>query len=64
MPGIINGRAWLQARHRFLEEELAKDPEPEQRSALEAELAAVDQELGASKHRWWRLLLWGTRPPA
>ncbi|MDQ1359435.1 MAG: hypothetical protein QOJ52_619 [Acidimicrobiaceae bacterium] len=63
MPGIISGRAWLQERHRFLQEELAKDPAPEHRAVLEAELAAVDQELGASKQRWWRSLLWGTRPP-
>ncbi len=63
MPGIISGRAWLQQRQRVLQEELAKDPAPEQRAVLQAALDAVDQELGAAKSRWWRSLLWGTRPP-
>jgi hypothetical protein len=63
VPGIISGRAWLQERQRVLQEELAKDPAPEQRAALQTELDAVDQELGAAKSRWWRALLWGTRPP-
>jgi hypothetical protein len=63
MPGIVNGRAWLSDRRRFLREELAKDPSPEQRAAIAADLAQVDQELSSSQRRWWRALLWGARPP-
>jgi hypothetical protein len=64
VPGIISGRAWLHERRRFLQEELAKDPTPEQKVAIETELAAVEQELGASNRRWWHWLLGGGRPPA
>jgi hypothetical protein len=62
MPGIVNGGAWLSRRRRFLEEELAKNPPAEQRAAFDAELAKVNEELGASRRRWWRGMLWG-RPP-
>ncbi len=62
MPGIVNGRAWLSERRRFLQEELAKDPPEEQRAVLEAELAAVSQEMAGKQHHWWRWLL-GARPP-
>ncbi|MGH9126476.1 MAG: hypothetical protein ACRDZ8_17375 [Acidimicrobiales bacterium] len=61
MPGIVNGRAWLSERRRFLQEELAKDPPEEQRAAIEAELAAVDQQIGQSGGHWWRWLF-GARP--
>jgi hypothetical protein len=68
MPGIIDGRAWLVNRRAFLQGELTKEPPPEgeQRTALETELAAVDQELAAARGHWWRRLLWGiggVRPP-
>ncbi len=59
MSGIIAGRAWLIERRQFLHEELAKDPPEDQRSVLESELAAVDQELAAKHHRWWRRFLGG-----
>jgi len=61
VPGIIDGRAWLTQRQRFLRDELAKQPDDQHRSALEAELAAVEDELGASRRRWWHWLL-GVRP--
>jgi hypothetical protein len=64
VPGIISGGSWLANRRRFLQEELAKDPAPEQRATIEAELAAVDRELAGSHRRWWRWLIWGYKPPA
>src|ERR1700738_4560405 len=65
MPGIISGGAWLSDRRHFLQEELAKDPPPapDQRAVLEAELAAVNQQLADRKRHWWRSLRWGSRPP-
>jgi hypothetical protein len=65
MPGIVSGRAWLSERRRFLQEELAKDPPPQQRTVLEAELATVEQELKVSRGHWWRWLagFGGGRPP-
>lgn len=63
MPGIIDGGDWLANRRRFLQEELAKDPPAEQRSAIEAELATMEQELAASRRHRRRWLLWGARPP-
>jgi hypothetical protein len=63
MPGIISGKSWLSERRRFLQEELAKDPDAELRAALEAELATVNQELGAAKRHWWRRLSGGSHPP-
>jgi hypothetical protein len=63
VPGIIDGRAWLAERRRFLRDELAKDPDEQQRSALEAELAAVEAELEAGRPRWWRWVLGGFRLP-
>ncbi len=61
MPGIIDGRAWLANRRAFLQGEMAKEPPPEgeQRAAIEAELAAVDQELAAGRRHWWHRVLWG-----
>lgn len=65
MPGIIDGRSWLEERKLFLEGELTKDPAPapEQRHAIEAELAKVTGELAAKRRHWWRFLVWGGRPP-
>jgi hypothetical protein len=62
VPGIVNGRAWLSERRRFLQEELAKDPADDQRAAIEAELASLDEEAGSKKHHWFSWLL-GSRPP-
>lgn len=62
MPGIVNGRAWLSERRRFLQEELAKDPPEEQRAAIQAELTAVEEQIGHSGGHWWRWLF-GARPP-
>lgn len=62
MPGIVNGRAWLAERRRFLKDELAKDPPEGQRQVLESELAKVNEEIGTTKHHWFRWIL-GSRPP-
>jgi hypothetical protein len=59
VSGIIQGKAWLSERRRFLQEELAKDPPEDERSVLESELAAVDQEMASKHHRWWRRFLGG-----
>jgi len=63
VPGIVDGRSWLTERSRFLKEELAKDPDSEQRTAMEAELAAVEQELALKRRHWRRWLFWGGRIP-
>ena len=63
MPGIIDGRDWLANRRRFLQEQLAKDPTAEQRAAIEAELADLDQELTTSRRHRRRWSFWGARPP-
>jgi hypothetical protein len=62
MPGIVSGSNWLSERRRFLQEELAKEPPEEQRTILESELAAIDQEIGRNRRHWWRWLF-GARPP-
>jgi hypothetical protein len=59
VSGIIEGKAWLIERRRFLQDELAKDPPEDQRDVIASELAAVDQELASKRHRWWRRLLGG-----
>jgi hypothetical protein len=60
MPGVIDSRHWLRQRISHLEELLAKDPPPEQRQLIEAELASAREELRRSRG-WVRWLLWGSR---
>jgi hypothetical protein len=45
MPGIVEGRKWLQARLAFLQEALDAGPPDDQRKAIEDEIAAVRDEL-------------------
>jgi hypothetical protein len=64
VPGIISGSNWLRERRRVLSDELKKDLSGEQRTALEAELAAVDQQMAAARPKWWQwLFMHGVRPP-
>jgi hypothetical protein len=60
MPGVIDSRHWLRQRIGHLEELLRNDPPPEQRQAIEAELAQAREELRRSAG-WVRWLLWGAR---
>ncbi len=64
VPGIISGGNWLRERRHVLSDELKKDLPSEQRSALEAELAAVEQEVAATRPKWWQwLFMHGVHPP-
>ena len=50
MPAsIVDGNSWLHNRRAFLRELLAGDPSDEQRVAIEAELATVEEEIRARK---------------
>jgi hypothetical protein len=54
VPGIVEGRKWLQARLAFLQECLdAGPPEPE-RTAIEDEIAALRAEM--HRHSPWHWL--------
>ncbi len=54
MPGIVEGRKWLQARLAFLQERLdAGPPEPE-RKVIEDEIAQLRAEM--RHHGPWRWL--------
>jgi hypothetical protein len=60
MSGVIDGRHWLRQRIAHLEEQLRNEPPPEERQAIEAELAQAREELRRSGG-WVRWLLWGAR---
>jgi hypothetical protein len=54
MPGVIDGRKWLQHRRQVLRDALeAEGITADQRAVIEAELAQLDQEVAASRRRWW-----------
>lgn len=61
MPGIVEGRKWLQTRLAFLQERLdAGPPEPE-RTEIEAEIAALRAEMRRhSPWHWLRFLYHST----
>jgi hypothetical protein len=63
MSGIIDGRRWLEARLRHLQAELDTDPPPERRSAIEQEMATIRAEVGATRRRWRRFLIFGGHLP-
>lgn len=50
-PGasIVDPNAWLHNRRAFLRELLAGDPSDEERAAIEAELAVVEEEIRSRK---------------
>ena len=57
MPGIVDGRKWLQSRVAFLEGRLAEGPPDEERVAIEQELVALREEMRAhGRFRWLRVL--------
>lgn len=60
MAGIIDGKAWRAERRRRLRAELEKDLTDEQKAPIEAELAALEDEIRVSRrHRW---LFWSRAP--
>jgi hypothetical protein len=63
VPGIIDGRQWLENRARALENELRGELEEDHRRAVEAELVMVRAELGRTRRRWRRWLLGAGRLP-
>jgi len=57
VPGIVEGRKWLQARLAFLQELLDADPPDDERKAIEQEMVAVREELRRhSPLHWLRFL--------
>jgi hypothetical protein len=64
VPGIIDGRQWLENRLSHLEAQLHDDAalSEEDRRAVETEIAEVKAELASSRRRFRRFILWGGRP--
>ncbi len=53
MSGVINGRQWLRARLRVLEEALERDDlDPAERARLGDEAARVHEELAGARRAW------------
>jgi hypothetical protein len=63
VSGIVDGRAWRAERRRRLRAELEKDLTDDQRQPVEAELAALEQEIKSHRRPLWRWLVWGGRKP-
>jgi hypothetical protein len=63
MPGIIDGRKWIEERRRHLKAALDNNPTDEERKAIEAELEKLDAEAKSSHRRFRRWIFWGGRPP-
>jgi hypothetical protein len=63
MPGIIDGKAWLENRLAHLQTQL-QDPglSDDDRKVLEAESAELKAELASSRRRFRRFIFWGGRP--
>jgi hypothetical protein len=61
VPGIVEGRQWLEQRIAFLEAELSRDPSDGTRALIEVELATLREELRTTRRRRWRWFLWGGR---
>jgi hypothetical protein len=64
MPGIIDGRQWLENRLAHLQEQLQSETDlsAADRKAIEAETAELKAELASSRRRFRRFILWGGRP--
>jgi hypothetical protein len=57
MPGIVEGRRWLQARLQYLQQLLDADPPGNEKKAIEDEIAVVREELRRhSPLHWLRFL--------
>jgi len=54
VPGIVEGRKWLQARLAFLQDRLAASPPEPERKAIEDEIAALQEEV--RRHSPWHWL--------
>jgi len=63
VPGIINGRQWVDERLRNLRAMLDANPSEELRTAIEAEIARLRPEAESARRRVRRWFLWGGRPP-
>jgi hypothetical protein len=63
VSGIIDGKQWLQERVKHLTAQLEADPTDEQRVLVETELEQLRAELGSSRGRFRRWLVWGGRLP-
>jgi hypothetical protein len=64
MPGIIDGRQWLETRLAHLQAQLHDEGglSDDDRKAVETEIAEVKAELASSRRRFRRFILWGGRP--
>ena len=59
MPRVVDNRSWLKTRLQTLRAARDEESTPEQREAIELEIARLEAEL-ARHRRWW--MLWGSRP--
>jgi hypothetical protein len=63
MPGIIDGKAWLENRLAHLQTQLQDHGlSDDDRKVLEAEAAELKAELASSRRRFRRFIFWGGRP--
>jgi hypothetical protein len=64
VPGIIDGRQWLENRLAHLQAQLHDDSglSDNDRRAVESEIAEVKAELASSRRRFRRFIFWGGRP--
>jgi hypothetical protein len=52
----VDGSRWVKERLRFLEQELASDPDHEHRAAIEAEISELQTSMYAPRRGWRRWL--------
>jgi hypothetical protein len=63
MPGIIDGRKWVEERLRNLHAMLDANPAEDDRTAIQAEIDRLRTQAESNRRRHRRWLLWGGRPP-